>query len=129
MKDNKLTITLTGRTPVRVNKDEWPILASAFEDEYDNEHKFQANRVSEWTLKVRRNADGRAIVYGIYNYETRWQGEKNRNVRGGELVAADADIPAVIRRVAADMEEMSDSDGMFLRLARECIADLPAEEL
>jgi len=110
----KLTITLTDRPPVRVDKEQWPIIASA--KDWDNEHEFQANRT--WHLKVRQHEDGRCIVYGIYS--TNWHNEND--LRGGELVDDVACVPETIKSVA-------DYLGFNARLADECIADLPAEDL
>jgi hypothetical protein len=109
-----LTITLTGRAPVRVRKAEWPIVASA--EWHDGEVPEQADRV--WRLTVRQHADGRTVVYGVH--ETAYRGERDR--RGGELLEAGADIPAAIHRVAERL-------GFDSRLAEETIADLPAEEV
>src|SRR5216684_1858168 len=94
MSDEKktLTITLTGRAPVTVDKAEWPIIASS--KRHDGQVEVQANRT--WRLAVRQHADGRAIVYGVY--DTNWQGAHGK--RGGELLAAGDDIPAAIARVA-----------------------------
>lgn len=127
-KDNPyLTITLTGRAPVKIKKEEWPVLASAEADEHDGQVECQANR--RWTrrLTVRRHADGRAIVYGVYDYTTQFQGEKDAGARGGELILADVDIIPVIQRVGAWMVEYGDE--VFDQLVNECVADLPAETL
>jgi hypothetical protein len=140
----KLTITLTGRPPVKITKDEWPVIASAEEKEFDNQHEFQANRRASWKLIVRQHADGRTIVYAIHSYSTHYQGESGRDVRSGEIITvpgATADcvgdtapIVDAISRVAMEIELRMPkgeqwSDGVFPRLAHECIADLPAVEL
>jgi hypothetical protein len=128
-----LTITLTGRPPVKIQKDDWPVIASAEEREYDGQYDFQANRTASWKLIVRQHADGRVIVYGIYSYTSKYQGENSRDIRGGELLEKDTDIPEAIRRVAAQLEaRMPDgqwSQGYWPRLAHECTADLPAVEI
>jgi hypothetical protein len=138
-KNEKLTITLTGRPPVKITKDEWPVIASADAKEYDNQYEFQANRTAAWKLIVRQHEDGRAIVYAIHNYSSQYQGESGRDVRGGELIDAGADLPKAIDRVAEVIEARMPVDdgsnghhwgqGVFPRLAHECIADLPAVEL
>ena len=108
---DELTITLTDRQPVRISKDEWPIIASA--RDWDNEHESQANR--RWKLNVRQHEDGRCIVYGIY--DTAWQNESDK--RGGQLVDHIAEVPAVIK-------DVSEYLGFDETLADHCIADLPA---
>lgn len=129
----KLTITLTGRKPVTIVKKDWPVVASATEEEWDNQYKVQANRTAIFKLTVRQHADGRAIVYGVHSYDSQYQGEHGRDVRGGELLEKDADIPVAILRVAAELEaRMPDgqwSRGYWPRLAHECTADLPAVEI
>jgi hypothetical protein len=137
----KLTITLTGRPPVKITKDEWPVVASAEENWHDGrEHESQSNRRRKYRLIVRQHKDGRTIVYATYSFSSNWQGESGRDVRGGELLTvtgADADhvgdtdaIIAAIQRVGAEIESRMDNDpGVFPRLVHECIADLPAVEI
>ena len=138
-----LTITLTGKPPVKITKDDWPVVASAQDKEWDNRYEFQANRTATWKLTVRQHADGRTIVYGVYSYSSQYQGESCRDLRGGEmLTVADATadcvgdtapIIAAIFRVAAELEarmpEGQWTTGIFPRLAHECTADLPAVEI
>ena len=130
------TITLTGRPPVRVAEDSWPVIASASDKRWDNTYEFQANRTSKMAVRVRQHAaDGRAVVYGTYDYSTAWQGEPNLHARTGELLPAGtslSDIAAAIERVAADLAGQSEGDHFGLdahRIGRECIADLPPELL
>ena len=140
----KLTITLTGRAPVTITKEDWPIVAQASDKEYDNQYEFQANRKAYWKLIVRQHNDGRTIVYGIYDYDTHFPNESDANIRGGELITANgasADsigdtepIITAIQRVGAELEDRipngpSWGKGYFPRLVHECIADLPAVEL
>lgn len=144
MANEYLTITLTGKPPVKIKKDDWEILAQASEnDRHGAQIGNQPNRETDWNIKVRQHADGRAIVYATYSYDTAFQGESGLGLRGGELLDAGADIPAAIERVAdiiaarlrvADIiaARLPDGDrdaGVFARLAQECIADLPAVEI
>ena len=124
-----LTITLTVRKPVKITKEDWPILAKADASDHDGKVEFQANRRWSWRLAVRQHSDGRAIVYGVYTYSSLYQGERCHDVRGGELVPA-GDIVAAIQRVGEWMQANAPKDGeRFAEVTRECLADLPAEDL
>ena len=120
------TITLTGRPPVTIREDDWPIVASAKGDSWtgcDPSRYCQAEAQGEldtWAIRVRQHADGRAIVYGILDGATAWTRTQGR--KGGELLVAGADLAAAIERVGADV-------GIEDRTIRECVADLPAEVL
>ena len=132
MSDDKLTITLTGRRPVKIDKDSWPILAQASAKDWDNQYEFQANRTTKMYLKVRQHEDGKSIVYGVYDFSTQFQGERGREFRAGEMLGAGDDIPAAIERVGRDLDERIGGDYFSLSMAdliHECIADLPAEEV
>jgi hypothetical protein len=103
-----LTITMTGRRPVWIKLDNWPILTSG-----------QGKTTGrEYRITVRQHADGRTIVYGVYN--TRWQGE--RDIRAGVILAAGDDIIAAIDEVAGTI-------GAGTPCVQECIQGLPAENL
>ena len=134
-----LTITLTGRAPVKITKEDWPVIASGEDKWYDDgQHECQANRTNSWKLIVRQHADGRTLVYGIFastsQQPPRWRG----SVRGGKMVTVEgatadevgdtAPIIAAIFDVAEDMQARS-GQKEFARLAHECIADLPAVEV
>lgn len=107
------TITLTDRVPVRIREDLWPQIAHG--NWGDNAAiPSQSNRGCD--IRVRQHADGRAIVYATS--WSQWQGA--RGWSGGELLAPGDDIPAAIRRVGSELNEVA---------VRECIADLPAERL
>ena len=125
MANEKLTITLTGRAPVTVNKGQWPIIASAkWHDGGEFEHRANRHR----SLVVRQHDDGRTIVYGVYS--TNWQGELD--ARGGELLTvngADADNIGDAAQVIAAIYRVADYLQFDRHFADRCIADLPAEEL
>lgn len=110
------TITLTDRAPVKIDEEAWPLIASA--EWHDGQVRCQANH--EYTIRVREHADGRRIVYGIY--DTTWQGGQGR--RAGYLLP-DADMAATVRAIEEVSERIGDAHGV----ADACIADLPAEEL
>lgn len=126
------TITLSRRQPVKVNEDDWPVIASASDKEWDNQYECQANRISKWYVGVRQHEDGRAIVYATYSYSTNWQGARDYSARHGQLLAADADICAAIREVCGDMaasEHNGEDASRWAQLADDCQADMPAEAL
>ena len=130
------TITLTGRPPVTIDEDEWPVVAESGWGDHDNQYEFQANRRAEAGLKVRRHADGRVIVYGTYRYRTQFQGEPDASAAAGFLLAAD-EAPAVIAGTITGTADRLSSYGSlpggwqpdWPMLADDCIADLPAEKL
>lgn len=126
------TITLTGRPPVTISNDNWPLIASASDKDFDNQYEFQANRISKWFIGARQHEDGRAIVYATYSYSSNWQGARDYAAKHGVIVDKDGDICRAIESVADDMAaaECNGDDGArWKTLAAECIADMPAEEL
>ena len=132
-KRKQRTITLTGRPPVRITEDDWPVIASSSWEDCDSEYEFRANRRADAQVKVRQHADGRTIVYGTYRYRTNFQGEQDVYAAGGNLIGSTDDIPEDIR---ATVEYLSGYDSLpdgwqpdWRMLADDCIADLPAEEL
>jgi hypothetical protein len=127
-----LTITLTGRRPVKVKKEDWGLLAESDDLEFDNQYEFQANRTSRWALKVRQHDDRRAIVYAVYTYRTAYLDERDITIRGGELLPNSDDLPTAIRRVGkwmAAQRHAGEDAGRWEGLISDCTADLPAEEL
>lgn len=124
------TITLTGRSPVKIYEDEWPVIARATGDSYggmDPQRHDQAEsrgEIDTHLLVVRRHADGRAIVYGVIDAaDAAWgQPAGGTDWRGGVLLSAGAELAEAIRRVGDD-GDLPDS------VIRECIADLPAEQI
>ena len=126
------TITLTNRPPVRITEERWPIIAEAVDEQYDNEFRFQANRTSDWWIRVRQHEDGRTLVYAGYDYGTNWQGERGLRARQGQLMssATSEDLVEAIRRVCHDIsqcEHAAGDDERWDTLRNECIASLPAE--
>lgn len=115
------TITLTGRAPVKVYEDEWPLIASATirPGAMDHGTPVPDYQTDTFTLRVRRHGDGRTLVYGVIDAATAWTGTEDR--RGGKLLAAGEDIAAAIEEVGADC-------GIPESVVRACVADLPAEE-
>ena len=133
MTDNPhLTITLTGARPIKILRADWPIIAEATEHLWEGEHEFQSHRHSRASLRVRQHADGRAIVYGAYHYETQWQGERSYSVRGGDALHAGDEIADAIASVARDLAGRiwEDRFGLdMIELGQKCMADLPAVEV
>lgn len=121
------TITLTDRPPVRIREDAWPEIAHGQYERYDNQYRFQANRTTDIDIRVRQHADSRAIVYGVYDYSTAFQGERGALHRAGLLLDAGADLAAAIKQVGHELTELSGHAEEIRDCVNECIADLPAE--
>lgn len=97
-----LTIRLTGRAPVIINPDGWPVLVQV------------GTALDRYALTVRRHADGRAIV-AVEAYTTHgWS--------GGELLDAGASLPAALARVCR-------AGGLPEGVLRRALAQLPPEVL
>jgi len=130
----KRTITLTGRPPVRIVEADWPVIACGDGDSYGGDYcrRNQALALGEcdrYWIRVRRHVDGairRVLVYAILDAAIEAWGAPAGGVshREGELLTADEtdDLAGAIRRVG---EEACIPDEVI----RECIADLPAEDL
>jgi len=109
-------ITLTGRRPVTVNDDAWPIVAEA-ESLNDNAPN-PPNRRS--VIYIRQHADGRNIVYGWFR--SAWQGEPDATA--GYIL--DAPDDGAIAGAVADVAERIDAPAYMVDAV---MADLPAEVL
>jgi len=123
------TITLTGRRPVKIRDDQWPLIAEATGDSGDDwtdgarhDEAYQRGELDRYGLRARRHADGRVLVYGILDGATAWT--QTRDHRGGELLEqpSDAEIAEAIQRVGTEC-------GLPDSIIRDAISDLPAEEL
>ncbi len=136
MKEKQMTVVLTNRYPVEINPSEWPLIASASEeDRHGAQVGNQPNQEDTWTLKVRRHVDGRCLVYGVYTYDTAYEGGKDVRVAHGVLLTAseDNDIVQSIVAVGNSMfhaVNRTDRPGVvFSTLVDQCIGDLPAEKI
>jgi hypothetical protein len=126
----KRTITLTGRAPVTISEESWPIIAAGRADWHDGQVEYQANQRTAVRVLVRQHADGRAIVYGTYSYSSAFEDQRGRGARAGVLLTAGADLADAISGVAASLTADAGDDAAYVREAElEAIADLPAEVL
>lgn len=133
----KITIELTGRRPVVVESDEWTSIATAGETWHDGKVYAQANREADCDMSVWANADGRAIVFGDYNYDSAHQGARGIRARAGYVVpavAAALNYDGVVEAIEQVGRDLKNAAGPEPRididaLVREAIDDLPAEAL
>jgi hypothetical protein len=132
MTSKQRTITLTGRRPVTIDEDDWPLIARASGDDYgglDRARHQQASdqgELDEYSLRVRQHADGRAIVYGTYTEG--WHTSHDGLTHAGEIVDnPPGDYSA--RRIEDALERVGDTLGVPPQLIADAIADLPAEKL
>lgn len=133
MDKDKLQINLTGRPPVIIVPDDWPLITESYRTESEGERGEPRLRTTEAFIRVRKHADGRKIVYGRYEHSSAYH-EPNRTVYAGYVLDPDDDVIPAIEAVGA---ELADSqvpndellDGAIDDLVREAIAGLPAVEL
>lgn len=121
----KRTITMTDRRPLKIDDDAWPLVAKG--EGYSGQYDFQAFD-GAW-VRVRQHQDGRSIVYG---YAGDWDGggrPTRENIRAGYLLDAGQDIAAAINRVVSHLEGCDVAGQYAAEAGRQCLADLPAEEL
>ena len=119
----KRTITLTDRPPVKIVDSDWPEIACGDyrPGAFVNGTPKNDTETDRYTIRVRQRGD-KTLVYGVVDAATPWAGTESW--RGGELIdtSASGDIVAAIKRVGA-------SGQMPDRVIRECIADLPVEDI
>lgn len=103
-------ITMTGRPPVRIVEDDWPVIATG--------KLSRGPELGHAEAHVREHADGRRVVYGTWSDII--QGDPDR--AAGELVATGGDTVAAIRRVSQQLG--CDDD-----LVQVVVAALPPEDI
>lgn len=127
------TITLTGRAPVRIDENDWPVIARAsgdtcgITDPVLREQALQRGEADEYALRVRQHSDGRTIVYGTYTVGLNRQHDGLTHA-GYVLMPGfleDPSAEALSRVIGKVGKEL----GVPAQLIADCIADLPAEEI
>jgi hypothetical protein len=129
MEPERLTIRLTGRAPMRIVETDWPIIGHGEYLDYEGEFVSQSNRTTRINIRVRQHADGRVIVHGDYEYDTRWVKERDRVCYAGELVEPGGDIVEAVRRVGGELAMLSGNADAVRDAVIECINDLPPQDL
>lgn len=147
------TITLTGRPPVKIREDQWPLIARATGDSYRGDPSRWRQAVSRgeidtYSLRVRQHADGRTLVYGVLDAAIAAWGQPagGESHRGGVLLTpppADApgrwtwegtidDQPVALviwPEIAQAIQRVGRECGLPDAVIRACLADLPAEAI
>ncbi len=121
------TITMTDTPPVRIREATWPVIAHGRHYSYQGQYDFQAVWILEIDIRVRRHADGRTLVYAIYEYTDKRQGATNTLRRGGQLFQGPDgnDLVRAIRDVGAGIGD----DPYVEEAIADCIATLPAIDI
>ncbi len=124
-KDDKITIRMSERSPIRISKSEWPTIACG--EWFSGQYPFQSYDGAQ--ILVRRHADGRLIVYG---YAGDWDGggRPTREDRtAGFFLNAGDDVVRAIRRVGGILADTEYVGNGAHTAERDCIADLPAQDV
>lgn len=131
-----LKIIMTGRAPVEIDEDRWPLIAGESDYCHDGQVRSQATRESQWAVGVRRHADGRVLVFATYEHDTQYRGERRFSAARGNLLTpqpgADIDLARAIQSICMDIssaEHKDDDANRWPTLANDCIANLPAEKI
>ena len=128
-KEKYRIITLTNRAPVRIVEDDWPTIAEGHCGSETSECNIE--------VRVRRHCDGRAIVYGRFNYDHSYSDgvfvSSPKRIRGrvGHLSEAGADLAASLRIVGDYLRErVADADmhKFVTKTIDDCAAHLPPIE-
>lgn len=133
--DKTRTITLTDARPVRILDSAWPKIAQGQYRDHDNRYLSQANRTWAGNIRVLQHADGRMIVYGDYRHSTQFQDEKDIELKAGVVLDASGDVVTAIRKVGDTLRDGLEEAGYehwgvhISKCVRDCIGDLPAQEL
>ena len=99
-------------------------------DDWDGQYECQANRTWSATIRVRRHADGRHLVYGCAEHDTHFPHESAYRYYAGRLLgAADTDVAAEIARLADALIARGGRANLIVDARDEVIADLPAQAL
>jgi hypothetical protein len=122
---------MTGRRPVQVSEDLWPVLASASGDNCSiidpalHDQAIVQGQADTFWLFVRQHDDGRAIVYGGYNEGEFIESDHDGLDRAGEAIV---DVDG-LGEIVTVIERVGETLGVPAQLIADCIADLPAEEM
>ena len=117
------TITMTERAPVRICDDEWPVIASASEIHECGQHG--QNGKVQWTVRVRRHKDGRALIYGTTSGACQCRDYTTDTPDAGRLLGVGVHIVDAVTEVAGAI--LPADYGSARGLAQGVMADLPAE--
>jgi len=101
--------------PALVHEDKWPVIAHGSHRDYANGmDESQAKRWWRVDVRVLQHADGRAIVYAVYDYSTAFSHERDFVARAGLMLDQGTDLVAAIRTVGADLTRATRETGHSL---------------
>lgn len=123
------TIYMSERRPVEVDE-RWEIIAIGTNKNWDGQYEFQANRIWSTCVEVRENreVDG-YLVYGKYEYFSNFQNDSSCEVYAGHLITNREDLPRALNWVTHDLIDQGADDDLVRRAAKNCLHDLPAEQI
>jgi hypothetical protein len=132
----KTVIIMSNRPAVMVSDEKWPVIAEGFYSYHDGEVECQANRKWKCEMKVRQSADGKTIVYGMFDYDSHYSTEPNDHICAGLLLEnGDADVLSGIAAVSIHLHrgihtaDISTRNRVIRCAADMCVDDLPPEDL
>lgn len=119
----KTQIAMTGRRPVSIDKEDWPLVSKA--EWHNGQYDFQANEIRR--VVVREHADGRRLVYGLHDSGPGGTNIGFRSKHAGFLVEANCnsvDEQSTVHAIRKVADIIGDE-----RLGEECISGLPSEDI
>ena len=128
--NNIRVIKMTARAPLRLNADDWPVLAYVDDDSRNDLrpgprfHARQRGQADLYFLMVRQHADGRSLIYGQLKaaYAGFEQPAGGESFHAGYLVQNISEVVSTINLVGHECR-------LPACLVRDCISKLPSEDL
>ena len=120
----RIEIRMTGKRSVSILEKDWPVVAAAEghsdggSDPAQRQQALCRGELDTYLLKVRAHEDGRSVVYGTL--VAGWT--ESEDTHAGVLLPPGGGIEVAI-------VEVGEEAGLPARLVRECLADLPPDEL
>lgn len=136
--EKRLVVHMTGRRPISIVRDDWPLIAWGVEEEYNGQVRDESHETGDASIRVRQHSDGRLLVYGAFAYVCGHPNSPSHDASAGAIYPAGSDIAEAIDEIVETMHAKlaKQSRGQYVpcetlidRAAQGCLADLEPEAI